>query len=72
MVLLVALLVAVVAAQVPVSVQTKSGVVVGVRDDIATSFLNIPFAQPPVGPLRWADPLPVKVAASFEARGADH
>jgi hypothetical protein len=41
-------------------VQTASGTVQGVIDEVggARYFLGIPFAQPPVGALRWAKPVP--------------
>ena len=42
----------------PVTVVAPIGVIVGVRDDLATSFLGIPFAEPPVANLRWAEPVP--------------
>lgn len=42
-----------------VAVPTTKGTIVGKRDIALTRFLGIPFAQPPVGNLRWADPQPV-------------
>lgn len=46
----------------------RNGTFVGLRRDGVTAFRGIPFAAPPVGPLRWREP--VAVAASdgvFEA-----
>jgi para-nitrobenzyl esterase len=43
-----------------VTVKTDSGPVVGVAEEKANVFRNIPFAAPPVGELRWAPPQPVK------------
>ena len=45
-------------AAVPVTVNTPSGLVVGVASDRAHIFRAIPYAAPPVGPLRWAPPRP--------------
>lgn len=39
-------------------VETGYGVVAGKRDGNVLEYLGIPFAQPPLGDLRWADPLP--------------
>ncbi|MFW6850617.1 carboxylesterase/lipase family protein [Burkholderia gladioli] len=39
-----------------VAIQTKQGAVDGVTRDGVTSWLGIPYAQPPVGPLRWRPP----------------
>ncbi|MDY6920956.1 MAG: carboxylesterase family protein [Pseudomonadota bacterium] len=39
-------------------VTTGYGVVEGKRDDGILEFLGIPYAQPPVDDLRWADPQP--------------
>jgi para-nitrobenzyl esterase len=39
------------------TVQTTSGAVSGLAGDVAT-FKGIPFAAPPVGPLRWREPEP--------------
>ncbi|MGX9293629.1 carboxylesterase/lipase family protein [Tsukamurella paurometabola] len=40
-------------------VRTKEGVVEGVRTEGTVVFRGIPYAQPPVGPLRFAAPAPV-------------
>jgi para-nitrobenzyl esterase len=45
------------AVATPPIVQTGSGAVSGLAGDIAT-FKGIPFAAPPVGPLRWREPQP--------------
>ena len=46
-------------------VQTESGAVVGAVENLpygktAYQYLGIPYAEPPVGDLRFADPKPVK------------
>jgi carboxylesterase type B len=47
------------AADAPsVTVQTSAGILAGTGGDIH-AFKNIPFAAPPVGPLRWKPPQPV-------------
>ena len=43
-------------AQAP-AVQTTAGAVAGSAADGVRSFKGIPYAQPPVGPLRWKPPL---------------
>ncbi|THD77395.1 MAG: carboxylesterase [Phenylobacterium sp.] len=43
-----------------VKVRIESGVLVGVAHENANAFRNIPFAAPPVGPLRWRPPQPVR------------
>ncbi|HWB25592.1 MAG TPA: carboxylesterase family protein [Chitinophagaceae bacterium] len=41
-------------------VTTANGIVEGVNDSGLHVFMGIPFAQPPVGDLRWKEPQPVK------------
>jgi para-nitrobenzyl esterase len=49
------------AAEDPLVVKTSAGLVRGLaRDGGGARFLGIPFAQPPVGVLRWHEPLPAK------------
>jgi len=58
---LVSLLAALMIVQTPVSrpvVQTSSGPVQGVVTDGIQRFQGLPFAAPPVGPLRWRPPQP--------------
>jgi len=45
------------AVETPPIVQTTSGAVSGLAGDLAM-FKGIPFAAPPVGPLRWREPQP--------------
>ena len=49
-------------AQKPV--KTESGDLVGTQQGTVRTFLGVPFAAPPVGPLRWAAPQPVKRSAT--------
>src|SRR5271154_6892785 len=42
----------------PLVVKTKLGKVQGKADGTVRAFLGVPFAQPPVGPLRWKPPVP--------------
>jgi para-nitrobenzyl esterase len=42
----------------PVRATLDTGVVVGASEDGVSAFRGIPFAAPPVGPLRWAPPKP--------------
>jgi para-nitrobenzyl esterase len=44
----------------PTLVQIDSGLLQGVSTDGVISFKGIPFAQPPIGPLRWRVPRPPK------------
>lgn len=46
-------------AQGPSTVTVEGGVVVGEVTERARVFRNVPYAAPPVGPLRWAPPRPV-------------
>ncbi|WP_411338759.1 carboxylesterase family protein [Sphingopyxis sp. J-6] len=58
------------AAEQPV-VETRSGAVEGVAEGESTAYRGIPYAQPPVGDLRWRAPQPaeswqkLRVADSF-------
>src|SRR3954453_2698001 len=57
-------------------VQTDKGALLGRQDDGVDSFLGIPYAAPPVGPLRWRPPQPharwtgVRPATAFGNRCA--
>ncbi len=42
----------------PVQVKVETGLVVGARTGAVDVYRNIPFAAPPMGPLRWAPPAP--------------
>lgn len=48
------------AVQDPVVVRTDAGRVRGETTTEGRQFLGIPYAQPPVGKLRWKDPRPVR------------
>ena len=46
----------------------RNGTFVGKQEGDVQSFLGIPYAVPPTGPLRWKDPVPVKdVQGMYEA-----
>lgn len=65
-------------AQTPVTVTIDTGALAGQQGDRVTSFKGIPYAQPPVGPLRWRAPQPpegwngVRQATTFGADCAQH
>ena len=42
------------------TVKTTDGVLQGINSSGISIFKGIPFAQPPVGNLRWREPQPVK------------
>jgi para-nitrobenzyl esterase len=44
----------------PVKVTVESGTLVGEVTDGVTSFRSIPYAKPPIGPLRWQPPQKVE------------
>jgi para-nitrobenzyl esterase len=48
------------AADANLQVKTKQGKVEGRMDGDVKAFLGIPFAAPPVGPLRWKAPMPAE------------
>ncbi|MBW8813531.1 MAG: carboxylesterase family protein [Caulobacterales bacterium] len=43
----------------PVRVQIEAGPIIGIEHENADVFRDIPYAAPPVGPLRWRPPQPV-------------
>ena len=47
-----------VAAASSPQVKTQFGIVEGKEDGAVAAFLGIPYAQPPVGDLRWKPPVP--------------
>lgn len=48
-----------VAQRSPIKIKTSKGVLEGLTVDGVTTFKGVPFAAPPVGPLRWQAPQPV-------------
>ena len=51
-------------------VQTKYGILEGVQEEGYAKFLGVPYAQPPVGALRWKRPQPPRHWDGI--RKADH
>lgn len=47
-------------AQFPVQVKVQQGRIQGAAENGLTVFRGIPFAAPPIGPLRWKAPQPVR------------
>lgn len=45
---------------VPLQVKTANGILEGTNESGIRSFKGVPFAQPPIGDLRWKEPQPVK------------
>jgi len=41
-----------------IEIETSYGVVTGIQDEHTAKLLGAPYAKPPVGDLRWADPQP--------------
>ncbi|KNC54724.1 cAMP-regulated D2 protein [Thecamonas trahens ATCC 50062] len=46
-----------------VTIDTPAGPITGIRDINVNQFLGVPYAEPPVGDLRWAPPVPKAVGA---------
>jgi para-nitrobenzyl esterase len=59
-----------VAAEAVPRVETRAGALEGRRDERTVSFLGVPYATPPVGPLRWRAPRPT--ASWSGTRAATH
>lgn len=53
-------------AQVSEVVATSLGFVEGLTEQNITVFKGIPYAQPPIGPLRWQPPRPASVRAGVQ------
>ncbi|HEY3815366.1 MAG TPA: carboxylesterase family protein [Caulobacteraceae bacterium] len=52
-------LIALAASPASALVRTTAGAVEGVRDGALEVYKGVPFAAPPIGPLRWREPQPV-------------
>lgn len=63
---------AIAAAATPPRVRTDTGLVEGVADATGAAFIGIPYAQPPVGELRWRAPQRVKSWAPEVLKLRDH
>lgn len=50
-------------SQEPLAVETTSGTVIGTAHDHLESWQGMPYAAPPVGPLRWQPPQPIAASA---------
>lgn len=48
------------AQQTSVTVQVSEGSLLGLKEDNVAVFKGVPYAQPPIGNLRWKEPQPVK------------
>ena len=55
----------------PVKARIETGVLVGRQSGPVRSFKAIPYAAPPLGPLRWAPPAPARAWAGERDAGAD-
>ena len=44
----------------PIPVETTHGLVQGIREGNSDVFWGVPYAAPPVGPLRWKNPQPLE------------
>ncbi|MFT4018533.1 MAG: carboxylesterase family protein, partial [Agriterribacter sp.] len=47
-------------SNIALQVKIKDGILEGVNSSGIKIFKGVPFAQPPVGDLRWREPQPVK------------
>lgn len=44
-----------------IKVKTQSGALIGSSDGTVNTFKGVPYAQPPIGDLRWVAPQPIKL-----------
>nr|XP_039252462.1 crystal protein-like isoform X1 [Styela clava] len=51
----------------PPKVMTTSGEAEGISNDIGHAFYQIPYAEPPIGLLRWQPPVPIQNPTAFTA-----